>query len=78
MEKSKNKQIDKENIQVETASADKVMQLAAIPHTKKEETSPAIDVEQENNENQTVVEAQSEGSDVKIQNEENICKENNT
>lgn len=54
------------------------MQLAAIPHPKKEESSPAIDVEQENNENQTVVEAQSEGSDVKIQNEENICKENNT
>ena len=78
MEKSKNKQIDKENIQVETASADKVMQLAAIPHTNMEENSPAIDVEQENNENQTVVEAQSEGSDVKIQNEENICKENNT
>ena len=54
------------------------MPSVAIPHTKKEESSPAVDVEQENNENQTVAEDKGEESDVKIQKEENICKENNS
>ena len=54
------------------------MPSVALPHSKKEDSSPAIDVEQENNENQTVAESKGEGSDVEIQKEENICKENNS
>ena len=76
MEKSKNKQIDKENISVEQASTDQMMQSVTMSLAKKEETSQATDHDKENNENQTVVEANAQGGDVKIQKEENSCKEN--
>lgn len=51
MEKSKNKQIDKENISVELASTDQVMQSVNISLAKNQEMSQSTDHDKENNEN---------------------------
>lgn len=79
MEKSKNKQFDKENILVErTASEQQVLQTATLSLSKKDENSGPTDPSHENNENKTVPNGKVEISEVQIQNEMIICKENNS